>query len=646
MYYEVIVASHKYYKNVPLTYRYNKSLSVGSVVIIPLQKEQTIGIVLRLVSKPQFSVKDILGTIVNSNISKESLKLIAWMNRYYPSPSGLIAALVAPSYLQTSQANIHDENHLELDCIPSQTITLNKEQMQAVNTVNETTGHSVLLHGKTGSGKTRVYIELARQALLKNKSVIVLAPEIGLTAQLVTTFIDVFGNRVVVMHSGLTPRQRHVSWQKISSSREPLIVIGARSSLFVPLRPIGLIVVDEMHDYAYKQEQAPYYETTRVSAKLAELHGGKALFGSATPPVHDYYIFEHNKLPIITMTGIATGTPQKTDVIISDLKDRKIFTRSKWLCDELLDQITNALSKKEQSLLFLNRRGTARVILCQNCGWYAVCPRCDLPLTYHGDSHEMVCHTCGYKSDTPTNCPTCKSDDILFKSAGTKTIVSEVERLFPRAIVHRFDSDVKKSNDLGSNMSQITDGKVDILVGTQMLSKGLDLPRLSVVGVVQADTALNFPDYTATERTFQMLCQVIGRVGRGHRSSTIVVQTHSPNSELLQQALKWDYKSFYTKEISERGQFKFPPFCHILKLTCERRSDSAARKAASSLAKTLASEMPSSEVIGPSPAFIGKINNIYRWQLVIKATKRSDLTRCIPRLPSGWTYDIDPTHLL
>ncbi len=626
-----------------MTYEADVDLPTGSVVTIPLQKETAIGIVVGTASKPNFKTKKILNVVVKSAVSPQSMKLMTWLGMYYPSPSGLIHGLLAPSYLQKIDPVITSQ---KLDKVQNKPVSLNKEQQKVVESIGRTPGHSVLLHGDTASGKTRVYIELARQSLLKGKSAIILTPEIGLTTQLVNSFVAVFGNRVIVMHSGLTPKSRRTAWLQTAQSNEPIIVIGPRSSLFAAIKSIGLIVVDEMHDSAYKQEQAPYFLTSRVAAKLAQLHQAKAIFGSATPPVHDYYIFLKNHLPIFRMTGTASGEPASIKVDIVDLKNHSDFTRSKWLSNTLVDHLTRSLKSREQSLVFINRRGTARVILCQNCGWQATCPRCDLPLTYHGDSHNVICHTCGFKDGAPSNCPTCGSSEIIFKTAGTKSIVNELERLFPKAIVRRFDSDVKKANDLKANFSDIVDGKVDILVGTQMLGKGLDLPRLSVVGVVQADSALNFPDYTAEERTYQMLNQVIGRVGRGHVAGSVILQTHNPGSELIRQAVRSDYASFYAQQIAQRQEFKFPPYCYLLKLTCQRKNESSAETAANDLGKKIASLTKEIEVIGPSPSFIGKINNVYRWQLIVKSVKRPTLTKIIGILPSGWTYDIDPTHLL
>lgn len=323
-----------------------------------------------------------------------------------------------------------------------------------------------------------------------------------------------------------------------------------------------------------------------------------------------------------------------------------MFSRSAWLSDDLLNAIRSALDNTQQSLVFLNRRGTARLVFCQDCGWQALCSHCDLPLTYHGDSHHMQCHTCGLIAAPPTTCPTCASTNILFRGIGTKSLTAEIERLFPRARVQRFDGDNAKNERFDQQFQAVKNGAVDILVGTQQLSKGLDLPRLSVVGVVLADTSLYFPDYTAEERTYQMITQVIGRVGRGHGTSTIIVQTYQPESAVIRAALAKDYASFYAAQIAERKLFRFPPFYYLLKLQCSRAATAGAERAATTFAKKLADMHLAIEVVGPAPAFTEKAHGRYTWQLIVKARQRSVLTAIIHDLPANWNYDIDPSNLL
>jgi primosomal protein N' (replication factor Y) len=341
-----------------------------------------------------------------------------------------------------------------------------------------------------------------------------------------------------------------------------------------------------------------------------------------------------------------TGGLTERSVVVVDLKDRGQFAKSPHISSLLLKEISNTLAKQEQALIFLNRRGTARVVFCDNCGWQAECPHCDLPVVYHGDHHIMRCHSCEYTAAAPTSCPSCRNTSVVFKSIGTKAIVSELERLFPGVRIMRFDTDNKKSERIEQHYDAVHRGDVDILVGTQTLAKGLDLPRLSLVGVVIADTSLFFPDFSAQERTYQLLSQVLGRVGRGHRHGRAVIQTYAPDSPLLQSVLNKDWEGFYASEITERRTFHFPPFCYLLKLSCKRATSESAQKAAETLATKLAADHPSLTIEGPAPAFHEKVQNKYAWQLIIKSGSRSRLTAIINQLPSGWSYDIDPMNLL
>lgn len=639
---EVLVAGVGYHGQDALTYSSSRPLLTGTIVVIPLRNARTLGVVLRAVRKPSFKTKLVAEVPDIPLLPGRLLGLIDWMKDYYPSSLGIITQQFLPKQLpkkpliQTPITNI-----LNAGSLPAPT----KDQASVINEVESTGTH--LLHGDTGTGKTRVYLELALRSIAQGKSTIILTPEIGLTSQLADDFRNIFGDRVVVVHSQLTEATRQRLWLSILQQDEPIVVIGARSALFSPLRNVGLIVVDEAHETAYKQDQAPYYHASRVASKLGELHGAPVILGSATPLVGDYYVAASKGRKILRMTQIATQTnSQKPHIQLVDLRDRKKFTRKSYLSDVLIDEIASTLQQEEQTLLFLNRRGTARIVFCEHCGWQATCPHCDLPLVYHGDSHLMQCHSCAFRSASPSSCPICHNTSVVFKSIGTKAIVDEITRLFPSANVMRFDTDNKRSERIEQHFDVVKNGKVDILVGTQTLAKGIDLPKLGLVGVVVADTSLYFPDFSAQERTYQLLGQVLGRIGRGHRAGRAVLQTYDPDSPLLKSILLKDWKTFYDSEIDERRQFTFPPFCHLLKLTCSRASSMSSQKAAVTFAQQLRDSRLRIMVEGPAPAFHEKVQNKFQWQLIIKAKRRSELLEVIKRLPSGWSYDIDPMNLL
>jgi primosomal protein N' (replication factor Y) (superfamily II helicase) len=644
-YYEVWVSGAQFHGNEPLTYQSEERLKVGSIVLVPLQRRRNLGIIYRSVPKPQFSTKPVVKVVTETNLPASSMALFAWLQHYYPAPTGTLLSLFMPSGLtQTSRTKqITKARTAAAEVLPP----LTTEQKEALQTIRGASSHTVMLHGDTGTGKTRVYLELCKETLDQGKSATVLTPEIGLTPQLAQSFQQAFPGRVEILHSTLTPAARRDAWLRVLTAQQPIIVIGPRSAIFSPVHNLGLIVIDECHDSAYKQESAPYYQTTRVAAKLAELEQAKLILGSATPLVGDYYALANKQLPIVRMSQAAVISEHPpVDIDIVDFRNRDHFTRSSWLSTQLIEGVATALTQGGQSLIFLNRRGTARLVLCHDCGWQAVCPRCDLPLTYHGDSHTLRCHTCGFRESTPAACPICRSADIIFKSIGTKTLVIELQHLFPKAKIMRFDSDAKKSERLEANYTDVHSGKVDILVGTQMLSKGLDLPNLELLGIVLADTSLSFPDYTAEERTFQMLTQVLGRVGRGHRQGHVIIQSHNPDNPVLVAAIERNYEDFYQTQIKERQTFNFPPFCYILKLTCSRASKASAQKAATTLAEKLSMTDLAIHVTGPSPAFIEKNNNKYVWQIIVRAQNRSELVKVVKLLPANWIHDLDPSNLL
>ncbi|HSX43029.1 MAG TPA: primosomal protein N' [Candidatus Saccharimonadales bacterium] len=642
MYYvEVLVGAMAYHGSEALTYGADEALVPGQVVRVALRARSTLGIVLRSVPKPQFEVKPIAAVAPFPPLPAESLQLMAWLRAYYPAPLGAhVRQFVPPTELFPKAPEARALPRVELAGLPP----LGPSQERALSAING--AGSFLLHGITGSGKSRVYVELAARVVAAGRSAVVLTPEIGLTAQLTETFRRVFGDRVFVLHSQLTAAQRRNIWYDILAATEPVIVIGPRSALFSPVRDIGLIVLDESHDNAYKNESAPHYHAGRVAARLAQLHGATFVLGSATPAVEDYFLARERGRPIVEMQELAARGESSLQVQFVDLRTHDNFSRSPLISNTLLAAIAAAMERSEQALVYLNRRGTANVILCNACGWQSLCPHCDLTLTYHGDEHMLRCHVCGFSATLPTQCPACGNADILLKSIGTKAVVSALEKLFPAARIVRFDTDAKKNERIEQNLYSLVNGGADIIVGTQMVGKGLDLPKLSVVGIINADSSLLIPDYTAAEQTYQLISQVVGRVGRGHRAGSVVVQTYDPANPTLQAAVARDWPAFYETEMAERRMFHFPPFTYLLKLRVLRASSTAAEKAALAVAAELQTKHPGVTVDGPAPSFHPRERGKYSWQLLVKSSSRRTLVAIIAALPSGWSYDIDPTNLL
>lgn len=646
-YYKILIGSLNYHGSEALTYSFDASLPINTVVRVPLQKKTVLGVIIEEVTKPAFPTKPISETFSIPPLPEALVWLANWLHSYYPAPLGQTMLTILPNQLTPKTIAGLPEQKTGTFAPTTNLPPLTKEQSATLQAIDKP--DTYILHGDTGTGKTRVYVELAMRAVGSGKSAIILTPEISLTSQLAQSFRNVFNDQIVVIHSGLTPKERELVWLKIIDSPNPLVVLGPRSALFSPIKNIGLIVVDEFHEPAYKQEQAPHYHAVRVASALAQKNKAILILGSATPLLTDYFIAQQKNKLILRMTEPANKN-NKSHVITTliDLKKRELFSRSNYVSDELITSVKNSLSKGEQSLLYLNRRGTARVILCNNCGWQAHCPHCDLPLTYHHDNHILQCHTCGYNEQVRTSCPECGNTEIIFKVAGTKAIEEEAKRLFPNARVMRFDTDNKKAERFEHHYDDIREGKIDILVGTQLLAKGLDLPKLTTLGVIIADTSLTFPDYSAEERTYQLLNQVIGRVGRGHSAEErVYVQSYDPERAVIKAALENDWRTFYTAELAERRLFGFPPYYYVLKLACRRASSTGAEKAIEQFMYSIRNLGLPVLLDGPTPSFHARIDNKYEWQLIAKSKRRDALLAIINNVPkNGWTYDIDPINLL
>lgn len=643
-FYEVWVADIGYHKQAPLTYCALQPLRLGGLVEVSLKSKTVLGFVTKEIkTQPKFAVKEITRSFNDIVLPVELRHLHTWLLQYYPAPSGQITGLFLPKNIP-KKYTVPPENTSAVQ--PATLPPLTKEQSAALKKIASTKNGTVLLHGDTGTGKTRVYTELAAQALRHNKSAIILTPEIGLTPQLLQTLQATFGTQVIVTHSKLTDAERRQVWLKIIHTARPYIIIGPRSALFLPVKSLGLIVVDEAHDSSYKQEQSPNYIATRVAAKLSQLHNSLCVYGTATPLVADYYMFAAHNVPIIRMSEPISETIKQPKITVIDRTKSDSFKRSWLFSTELLEGIAETKTRNLSSLIFLNRRGTARLIVCNNCGWQANCPNCDLPLTYHQDHHDLRCHVCGFSAAPPLACPECQNTDIQFKAAGTKALEAELQKHFPELIIKRFDSDTASEATLEKQYEAIKRGDVDIIIGTQIIAKGLDLPQLGLVGIPFADSSLYIPDFTADEQTFHLLSQVMGRVGRTAHQTHIIVQSFNPKHPIMKTALNRDWDSFYNTQLAERKQFQFPPFRYLLQLSYSAARETTAQKAATTLAQQIKERHPSITILGPTPKFHRKTNNTYNWQIILKAQKRHELLQVIHELPPKWRHNIDPVNLL
>ncbi|HEX77894.1 MAG TPA: primosomal protein N' [Dehalococcoidia bacterium] len=509
-----------------------------------------------------------------------------------------------------------------------------------------------LLHGVTGSGKTELYLRALAEAVTLGKQGIVLVPEIALTPQTIARFASRFPDRVAVLHSQLSLGEQYDEWRRIQEGAFD-VVIGSRSALFAPQPRLGLIVIDEEHEWTYKQETSPRYHAREVALKLAELIGAVVILGSATPEVESFYRARRGDYSLLSLPGRVGPAPDVSlpRVEIVDLKEelkaghRGIFSRS------LIEALGQALAAGEQAILFLNRRGAASIVQCRDCGFVLRCRRCHIPLTYHSAERGLICHQCNYQSRVPQSCPQCDSPRIKFLGVGTQRVEEEVARLFPSARLLRWDRDVTKGKNAHERiMERFLRREADVLIGTQMVAKGLDMPLVTLVGVVSADVGLYLPHFRAGERTFQLLCQVAGRAGRGPGRGRVIIQTYTPEHYAVQAAAGHDYAAFYERELAFRREHHLPPFARLARLVYTHPNASQCQKEALRLYRRLEQERASQgiadlDLIGPSPAFLERIRGRFRWHIILRGAEPARLVEGVP-LPQGWSLDIDPVNLL
>lgn len=627
------------------TYASLTPLAVGQVVTIEVGKKILTGLVMSAVKEPQYKTKEITAVIEQTPLPGSLIQLALWLAEYYTTPLATVLQTVLPRGLDKTRRTREKQVHTSKR--DRTTIVFNKDQSSAITEIMNQSEGTVILQGITGSGKTEVYKELARRTVKDGKSVIILVPEISLTSQIISEFLHDFPD-VIVTHSHMTEAERHAAWKQALNASTPQLVIGPRSALFMPVPSLGAIVIDEAHEPSYKQEQAPRYSAIRAASMLGRFSKSRVILGSATPSITDRFLSDTAKRPVIRLDRSARSKATTAEIKLVDMTKRQHFTRHRFVSDQLIESIEKNLANKKQTLIFHNRRGSASTTLCEQCGWTALCPNCFVPLTLHADNYHLSCHICGHHEKVPTSCPTCHSTGIIHKGIGTKLIETELQRLFPKSRIARFDSDNKADETVNSLYEDLYKGEIDIAIGTQVVAKGLDLPHLRTVGVIQADSGLSLPDYAASERAFQLLAQVIGRVGRDEAASEAVIQTYQPTHPAIMYGLKQDYESFYTYALEIRKKSYFPPYSYLLKLTTIYKTEQAAIRSAKTLAQELKKQLhPDVRLLGPTPAFYERQRDTYRWQLVLKSPKREYLIAALGHVPpTHWQTELDPSSLL
>lgn len=658
----------------------------GSRVLVPFGSRRIPGTIVGFPDKTEVAGLKSLIEIIDNPIPQDLLTLARWMADYYLYPLGQTIESLVPKavartkpktkkyirllqqpaiplrgakqiallkelsdgaereveslhdYSRATQKALQDAGLIEIiereapmlmqeDFTPSTPPTLMSAQAEAVRKISEATTRDAfavfLLHGVTGSGKTEVYLHAIAQLAGSNKGAIVLVPEIALTPQLLNRFRQRFGSRVAVLHSGLSDRERADEYRRIQAGQVE-VAIGARSAVFAPFEKIGLLIVDEEHENSYKQDEGLRYHARDVAVMRAKFQDAVVVLGSATPSLESYYNAKNAKYGYLHLSDRVDNRPMPEVAIV----DVKALPKGSVYSPLLIEQIKQRLERKEQSLLLLNRRGFSSVLICSECGKAIKCPSCSVSLTYHKSDAKLKCHYCGFLSKPPDRCPSCSSIELKLLGSGTQKIEEELQALFPEARIRRMDSDTVKGRDAYDTLLQQVDRReVDILLGTQMVAKGHDFPAVTLVGVVDADTGLNLPDFRSSEKTFQLITQAAGRAGRGELGGEVIIQTLNPNHYSIQHSKTHNYEGFYNEEIAYRMELRYPPVGRIIKLEIKSLIEEHAAEAAKTAQNRIRNLMRGKDVIllGPAPAPIARVRGQYRFHLLLLSQQREKI---------------------
>ncbi|WP_421384518.1 primosomal protein N' [Bacillus salacetis] len=543
--------------------------------------------------------------------------------------SATIKALADKGLLMKKQEEIYRNPFAHKNFKKTSPLPLTEEQEKAITpilkTIEEKKHETFLLYGVTGSGKTEVYLQSIQEVYEQGKEAIVLVPEISLTPQMVDRFKGRFGNDVAVLHSGLSAGEKYDEWRKIQR-KEVKVVVGARSAIFAPFENLGIIIIDEEHETSYKQEENPRYHARDAAIYRAKQYNCPVILGSATPSLETFARAQKGVFKLLTLSK-RMNSGRLPSVSIVDMREELRGGNRSMFSEELFEKLQDRLQKGEQTVLFLNRRGHSSFIMCRDCGYVAQCPQCDISLTYHRFSNSMKCHYCGYETGVPQTCPECDSEHIRYFGTGTQKVEEELAKLLPEARVIRMDVDTTSRKGAHERLLEsFGEGHADILLGTQMIAKGLDFPNITLVGVLSADTMLHLPDFRSAEKTFQLLTQVSGRAGRHKLPGEVVIQTYTPEHYSIELAGTQNYDTFYQKEMMMRKMGSYPPFYYLSLITISHEDLLKVVGAAEKITKFLQAKLsPQSIVLGPAASPIPRINNRYRYQCLIKYKREPEL---------------------
>ncbi len=642
-----------------LTYRNSPEspASPGTRVSAPFGRREAVGFVTAELQEPDIPEADlrrITRTIdAEPLFDSRSVELARWMaGMYFCSPGEALAAML-PSGRRESAAP-GDEGRAAADFedveIGRSALSLSGEQRSALDRMTSRPGGTWYLYGRTGTGKTEVFLQAAEETLARGRGVIYLVPEIALTGQVAEAAVERFGGRCAVLHSRLTPSRRLAEWRRLLRG-EARVAIGARSAVFAPIRDLGLVVIDEEHDSSYKAGSAPRYHARQVAMKRCAIEGARLVMGSATPSVEAWRLMDEGSMERLPLTRRLAGGAEPAVEVVDMRGERGPISR------RLAEAVRDARRDGKQSILFLNRRGFSYFFRCNTCGREIRCRNCSVSLTYHKDRDALVCHYCGYRAAPPSACPECGSLDVGWSGFGTERIEEEAARLFPELSIRRVDADsTSRKGELESALEDFREGKVDVLLGTQMVAKGLNFPRVRTVGVILADTTLNLPDFRSAERAFSLVVQVAGRAGRFTPDGRVILQTYRPDSPVIRQAAALDSESFYRGELAARRELGFPPYARLVRVVLRSKEKARAVEAARAFAELVASGAlpPEAEILGPAECPLGLVAGTYRWQLLFRAAELGPMHRALAAALAAWRppagvrveADVDPVSLM
>jgi len=613
---------------------------------------------------PRHKLKEILSIDDFPLVEEKLLSLAKWISTYYCAPLGMVLKNIIPSEIKKLKKRDFEKieklfsEQTDDEYLPTLPPKLNKAQQTAFekikSAINNNEFKTFLLFGVTGSGKTEVYIRSIQYAKEKNLQSIVIVPEIALTPQLIETFKTRFDD-IAVFHSKLTPKERKKYWLGMKKGIYN-IVIGARSAVFAPFEKLGLIIVDEEHEHTYKQYEMPFYNARDVAVVRAKINNACVVLGSATPSLESYTNALNKKYELLTLPErVDKGKLPKVNIIDMNWESQKNKGKNPILSQPLLDKINERLEKGEQSILFLNRRGYSTIVICEDCGWVAKCENCSITLTYHKNDALTRCHRCGFFAKVPVQCPKCSSLKIKTAGIGTEKVEKMLKKIFSNAKIERLDTDITKSKkSFEKVLENFRRGKTDILVGTQMIAKGLDLPNVTLVGIIAADMALNIPDFRSAEHTFQLITQVAGRTGRGLLEGEVVLQTFSPDLPVITTSAEQDYEKFYEYELAFREELKYPPINRFINIMIKGTDEVETARKANEICSEIKMILKNKHFTfkGPHPSPIRKLNKYFRWNMVISGKNIIEASKKIRKIVfregviNYVSVDVDPLSLL